>query len=125
MGNRAKYIAKAKAAATFQDAIFFLVYFNNQRYFWRVTSEAGEATIPDEISPEEIFDSFDEQKFIEQRADAANLLGRNAYIGAVFFKYPDSELSYEQALARMQSMHPGYCEEVYSAVAQNSIQGMR
>jgi hypothetical protein len=116
LASRDKYLKKANTVGLL-DATFYAIYFNDRdsgQYF-------GCPIDPRSLSPE----ASDES--VADAVRRANQLchGQNAYVGAAFFKYTDEPLTYEEAVQKLKSENPGFCEDVYATVIHDNIQGMR
>ncbi|QTN21499.1 hypothetical protein HZ992_15035 [Rhizobacter sp. AJA081-3] len=116
LARRDYYVRKAGGVSVL-DATFYAMYFNDRhsgQYF-------GCPIDPRALSPE----AGDEA--IADAVRRANRLchGQNAYVGAAFFKDPSERLTYEEAVQKLKRDNPGFCEDAYTTVIHDNIQGMR
>jgi hypothetical protein len=114
--RRSEVIGKT-ADATLLDAVFHAMYFNEKElgeYF-------GCPLDPAELQPHASADVIADAVQRSRRLYG----GGNAYVGAAFFEYADEALTYEQAVAKLRHDNPGFSDDAYSVVIDDSIRAMR
>lgn len=116
--ERAKYVSEAKEAA-FLDAVFLINYYNRDRKLW------GPGPKPEDITPQEVFNEFDESVYKDALRKSQKLLSENGLVGMSFFKYQSVTISYEDAVKKFREENPGFSDKSYGLAINAGIRDMR
>jgi hypothetical protein len=116
IAKRLQYLNKASRAG-FLDAVFYATYFNDHEW----GKHFGCPIDPHSLFPNT---SDDEIRSAIRRSNGLHH-GRNAYVGEAYFKYPESRMTYEQAVAKLKQDNPGFCADAYDKVIHDNLRGMR
>ncbi len=116
--ERASFVEEARRAA-FLDAVFLIHHANTYRQRWWPYPR------PPEITPEEIFGSFDRHEFEEALGKARKLSSDAAYTGMAYFRYEHVKHTYAQARRLLRAEHPGFSERSYELATSAAITDMR
>lgn len=112
---REQYVDEAKNAASYQDAVFAIFFFNRE-----VNRLPSEPATPN-IEPVEVFPSVDEPTYRESYCKARAVLTQTNYVGAAFQRRQGAA-SPESAMQRMKSEYPGYSDAIYNLVRDKSVE---
>ncbi|BBO21092.1 MAG: hypothetical protein HKUEN07_01300 [Rhodocyclaceae bacterium] len=114
--QRHYYVEKAADRGVL-DSTFYATYFNECK-------QGDYFECP--IDPRELSPDASEEVLAKAILSSRKLHhGRNAYVGAAFFKYPDEHLTFEEAVNKLKRDNPGFCEDAYELVIHDNIRGMR
>ena len=116
LSERDYYLKKAAGAGVL-DATFYAMYFTDCKFGSYFDCSIDPRLLSPNASEDVIADAVNRSKRLCH--------GQNAYVGAAFFKYADSTLTYEEAVRKLRSDNPGFCEDVYTVVINDNIKGMR
>jgi len=111
--ERDRFLDKARSSDPL-SAVFFLEYSNKKL---GIREKQLSIDIRSELN------HIDTETLKLARKSAVRLLSVT-YVGAAYFKYPDS-MEYDQAIDRLKSENPGYNEDCYKIAIWESITAMR
>lgn len=112
--ERASFVAEACHAA-FPEAVFLVHHYNT-----RARRRAPEPE-PPEVTPEEVFGTFDRERYADALAKARKLSEDAAYVGMAYFKYQGVKHAYAQTRARLRRKNPGFAERSYELATDAAI----
>jgi hypothetical protein len=104
--ERASFVEEARNAA-FLDAAFLVHHYNSRARRW------APDPAPPEITPEEVFGSFDRAAYEEALEKARKLSTDAAYTGMAYFRYEHVKHTYAQARELLRRENPGFAERSY------------
>ena len=116
--ERARYVVEAKESG-FLDAVFLIHYYNHDRKRW------GPPPKPEDIRPQEVFETFDIRAYEDALKRSRKLLAENSSVGMAFFEYPPAKVSYEEAVRKFRANNPGFCDKTYETAINAGIRDMR
>lgn len=116
--TRDGWIAKAKAATSFIDAVAIAAYYNIER------RNVGPKPWAPEIAASDVFDNQVEEPYAECYRRSIDLLTKTAYVGASHWNY-ENAAPYDEAIKRMKEENPGFGDSSYKLAAAKSASDMK
>jgi hypothetical protein len=116
--RRDEWIAKAKAAPSFIDAVVVVAYYNIERRCIGPKPWAQEITVSD------VFADYVECHYAECYRRSIDLLTKTAYVGASYWNY-ENAASYDESIKRMKKENPGFGDDSYKLAAAKSASDMK
>ena len=112
-----KYYLDKAIGASLMDATFYATYFNECKLGDLRGCPIDTRSVAPEASEEDLHSAVFRSRRLHH--------GRNAFVGAAFFKDPSETMSFEAAVKKLKRDNPGFSEDVYQVVIQDSVRGMR
>ena len=116
--ERAKVVEEARRAP-FLDGVFLLHHCNTDSRRWWPDPK------PPEITPEEVFGTFDSRAYAEALERVRKMRSDASYTGMAYFRYEHVNHTYAQARKLLRTEHPGFSERSYELATGAAITDMR
>ena len=116
--ERAALVEEARGAA-FLDAVFLIHHANTQARRWWSDPK------PPEITPEEVFGSFDRRDYEEALEKVRKLRADASYTGMAYHDYTQVKHGFGQARKLLRRENPGFAERSYELATGAAITDMR
>ena len=112
--ERAALVQEARGTA-FLDAVFLIHHANTQVRRWWPDPK------PAEITPDEVFGTFDRREYEDALEKARKLSADAAYTGMAYFRYECVKHTYTEARQILRRENPGFAERSYELATSAGI----